>query len=475
MRWEPAKGWETELKFDGDIFETEDQRNWSDATFKTYCTPLSKPFPVDVRMGDTIKQKITLNLKALRKDSVAKIKDNPPLSLTVARGGPTAKLPLIGFSDTSSYTDYSDSDIKLLSALGFQHLRCEVNLNEHGLSGGLQELKAKSVALRVPLMIALIFGNNPDLQIREFIETSHKENPDIDSIILFSNNSVSTTADLLSKVLEPLRKAFPDVKIGGGTNQYFAELNRNRVDEQHMDFLAFPSSPSSHLIDNLTIVENLQGAAGAVKTALSFSGGKPVYVSPVSLRVRSKIMTTETGRSFGDQLPSDADARQTSLFAATWTLGSVKHLAEAGAGQVTYYETTGWKGIIQGSSPPPAPSVFSAQAGAVFPMYFIFHWLGNLAGAEVIPVESSDPGKLTGLALGRNKEKYLMLANHTIETLEFPVNNFKKALIVSRLNEKNTLAFMNDPIAFFDKRKEEPVENIIRLMPFELMVLKSEI
>ena len=28
-----------EARFEGDVFETEDQRNWSDASFKTYCTP----------------------------------------------------------------------------------------------------------------------------------------------------------------------------------------------------------------------------------------------------------------------------------------------------------------------------------------------------------------------------------------------------------------------------------------------------
>ena len=28
------------LDFEGDIFETEDQRNWGDASYKTFCTPL---------------------------------------------------------------------------------------------------------------------------------------------------------------------------------------------------------------------------------------------------------------------------------------------------------------------------------------------------------------------------------------------------------------------------------------------------
>src|SRR3954471_19190992 len=34
------------LDFEGEVFEMEDQRNWTDASFKTYSTPLALPFPV---------------------------------------------------------------------------------------------------------------------------------------------------------------------------------------------------------------------------------------------------------------------------------------------------------------------------------------------------------------------------------------------------------------------------------------------
>ena len=33
------------VNFKGEIFESEDHRNWSDASYKTYCTPISLPFP----------------------------------------------------------------------------------------------------------------------------------------------------------------------------------------------------------------------------------------------------------------------------------------------------------------------------------------------------------------------------------------------------------------------------------------------
>jgi hypothetical protein len=43
-----------ELQFEGDLFELEDQRNWGDASFKTYCTPLRLGFPRALKAGTSI-------------------------------------------------------------------------------------------------------------------------------------------------------------------------------------------------------------------------------------------------------------------------------------------------------------------------------------------------------------------------------------------------------------------------------------
>ena len=47
---------------DGDEFETEDQRNWGDASFKTYSTRLALPFPVLVSPGDQVRQSVELTV-----------------------------------------------------------------------------------------------------------------------------------------------------------------------------------------------------------------------------------------------------------------------------------------------------------------------------------------------------------------------------------------------------------------------------
>ncbi|NJO01216.1 MAG: hypothetical protein HC880_05495 [Bacteroidia bacterium] len=63
LSWPVNNDLKVHLYFIGDIFETEDQRNWTDASFKTYCTPLSQPFPVTLQSGDTIWQSILLDFE----------------------------------------------------------------------------------------------------------------------------------------------------------------------------------------------------------------------------------------------------------------------------------------------------------------------------------------------------------------------------------------------------------------------------
>jgi D-apionolactonase len=51
------------VTFEGDVFEMEDQRNWTDGSFKTYSTPLHLPFPVRIEPGTHIRQSVRLELE----------------------------------------------------------------------------------------------------------------------------------------------------------------------------------------------------------------------------------------------------------------------------------------------------------------------------------------------------------------------------------------------------------------------------
>ena len=66
MSYRVADGVWADLRFEGDIFETEDRRNWIDGSFKTFCTPLRLPFPVTIEVGSEVSQRVELRLRAER-------------------------------------------------------------------------------------------------------------------------------------------------------------------------------------------------------------------------------------------------------------------------------------------------------------------------------------------------------------------------------------------------------------------------
>lgn len=63
----PAGGARIGLEFSGEVFEMEDQRNWTDASFKTYCRPQTWPQPYSIAVGDTL----THSLKITRAGDVS--------------------------------------------------------------------------------------------------------------------------------------------------------------------------------------------------------------------------------------------------------------------------------------------------------------------------------------------------------------------------------------------------------------------
>jgi hypothetical protein len=52
-----ASGGSVTIRFEGDLFEMEDQRNWTDASYKTYSTPLRIPYPVEIEAGQRVSRR----------------------------------------------------------------------------------------------------------------------------------------------------------------------------------------------------------------------------------------------------------------------------------------------------------------------------------------------------------------------------------------------------------------------------------
>ena len=62
-----SPGVEVEVRMEGEAFETEDQGNWGDASYKTYGTPLHLPHPVPVKSGASVEQSVAVRCSASRR------------------------------------------------------------------------------------------------------------------------------------------------------------------------------------------------------------------------------------------------------------------------------------------------------------------------------------------------------------------------------------------------------------------------
>jgi hypothetical protein len=129
-------------------------------------------------------------------------------------------------------------------------------------------------------------------------------------------------------------------------------------------------------------------------------------------------------------------------------VGSIKYLSEAGVGSATYYETTGWRGVMETEVGSPLPEKFRSMPGSVYPLYHVLADAGEFAGGRVVPTETSDPLSVVGLAMGRGDQTRLILANLTAEPQHVAVEGLGARVRVRVLDERSAEEAMVAPERF---------------------------
>ena len=409
MQW-ATEGIDCRIDFEGDVFETEDQRNWTDASFKTYSTPLSFPWPSLVEKGTRIFQKVTF--RASGNFISQEIQDD----LTVIKNIPDEKfrMPSVGICRSGRYATLTPNEIKLLRSIRFDHYRIDLHLYENGWQFTADDLCMELPDLGYRTEFALFFDDRIHQQINNFIDWYSRCQLSPTHILLYHKSRPSTPDELANEVIPLLRKVSPDVKIATGTNANFAEINRNRPGETGNDCICYAIHPQEHASDNLTLVENLQAQYYSVTSAQKFAGNRKIFISPVNIQRRFNANTSFVELPWsGPGLPPQADSRMMSLFGACWTAISIKYLCQAGADSLTYYETAGERGIFQGESDPKWPTEFPSEKGMIYPSFHVFRFLLGNKQLNFVKCTSSRPLVADCLALSDGKQGHMLLVNFT--------------------------------------------------------------
>ena len=438
------------VRFFGDTFEMEDQRNWSDASYKTYCTPLARPFPVEVKKGERIEQSITIEVQGAREvESALAIESaaEEPVILRVGESGP--QLMRLGLGLASDGQELSDVEIERLRALSLAHLRADLHLYKGDWREGWQRVCAEATSLNTALELAIFLSGDAESELAELAAVLDEGHPSVQSILLFLKNEKSTRAHWL--VLAQRALGGCGALIGAGSNAYFTEINRERPPIDQAQFVSYSLNPQVHAFDDASLVETLAMQALTVESARAFCGGLPLSVSSVTLQPRFNPNATgpdpwlEPG-----QLPAQVDPRQMSLLGAAWTAISLKYLGSSALFSATYYETCGWRGVVERAAGSALPELFPSTPGGVFPLYHVLADVGEFAGGNVLPVQTSAALCADALALEKDGRCRLLVANLTADTQVVQVvwDGLGSAPKLRRLDESSVERAVGDPEAY---------------------------
>ena len=399
---EVAPGIRARVDFEGEIFEMEDQRNWTDASFKTYCTPLEIPYPVQLAKGATVSQKIRISLEGDIPDPTPVAVDRTTLTLSETK----SPLPLLGLQVSGEVDGLTVAQVERLKALNLDHLRVDLALSDETFPSELRRAAKQAKALGVSLQIGLNLGESPDFET--LLGELESLRPPVTHWLVTGGDAAHFR--MAREQLEPFAGG---ARIGVTRITNFVDLNRSRPEDSAIEAVGFAINPQIHAFDNASMVETLAIHADAVNSTREFVGDRPLVIGPVTLSPQFVNGEDPPGGPPPGPFPSYVDTRQGTDFAAAWTLGSIKYLAEAGAHSATFYETVGWNGVMDADNVARRPAGYPSQPGKLFPVYHLLKPIGEFAGGTIRHIHSSNPLSTEAIALFRDTQLRVLVANLT--------------------------------------------------------------
>jgi hypothetical protein len=459
----------TEVRFEGDVFETEDQRNYGDASFKTYSTPQDLPKPVAVKPGDRVQHKITITLINPAQKKVLPVVQGRGAQLSISTTPVLAK-PALGVRMAKHGEPLSELEAERIRALRLAHLRADVSFT-HDWKEELRAASTQANQLRLPLQLGLHVGANASTELAEFARELEVVHPKVSLWIIYQDGHSMAPPEVVQLARQKLATYGAHILIAAGATPFFTEFNRNRPPADSTALPCYPNEPQTHLKDPVTMIENVADIIEMIETAKTISP-QQVVIAPITLKPWHKVPHGKDDVSSG-ALPGDVDPRQMSLFGAAWTLAHLSRLSlSPHVHSATYFETTGWRGLMETPNGSPLPDKFLSMAGAVFPMYHVFAAMGDFN--RVLPTYSTHPLQVEGLTLlDAQNRKRILVANLLPEEQEIKIKTGTCESRVQRLNAGTAEEAIRAPESFC-RAIGEPLQSVsgkieLRLEPYEFV------
>ena len=407
----------------GDAFEMEDQRNWSDASYKTYVRPLSRPWPYVMEQAVINRQSVelTVNRKPGSRRTPAR-RDQGAVRVTA--GEPDGRFPGIGVTVYPELIPQTLAYPGLLSRLQPQLLLFHFDPTKghgHNELAGFADIARLSDQTEAMLELVLPAQQSVHDELASVAKMVAASGLRLSSILV--SPAVDRQSTLpgstwpacppLSEIYQATREAFPGLTIGGGSLSFFTELNRKRPPAELLDFVSHCTCPIVHAADDLSVMETLEALPHIVRSTRAFIGQEKGYrIGPSTIGMRHNpygagVMDNPQNQRIA---MTDRDPRQSSLFAAAWMVGYVAATAEARLQSLTVGSLTDRLGL---ASAPVAGDLL------LYPAFYAARGLAELGGRHRHRCESSQTDVVAAVAgLDGEGRRVAWLANLTAKKQE---------------------------------------------------------
>ncbi len=448
--WQPFKdmraithtalpGVNVECRMDGDAFEMEDQRNWSDASYKTYVRPLALPWPYRIPANEPVTQQITLTIT----DSRAALDDRPASAgndaiIRLTPGTLTGAMPAIGLLITPEEAKASLAALRQSDAPKVQDLLFHFDpIAGHDARAFIAFAEMTAVHDgTTTLEIAVPCKGPLDGELQEIATWMRAANFAPNAIMVCPSVDRQSTppgsswpdCPPLAEVYAAAAKAFAGIRLGGGMLSYFTELNRKRVPGENLAFISHCTNPIVHAADDISVMQTLEALPFITRSVRAVYGDKPYRIGPSTIPMRQNPYGSRTmDNPQGNRMPmANRDPRHNGKFAAAFAAGYIASVLNAGLETLTLSALTGPFGLYAGELEP-------VEEGGMRPLHAIVKRLAELAGQNWQAVTSSAPDKVLAFTVQTTAGGIAWIVNLTavqqsIDTMQLGLSSLRTHL-----------------------------------------------
>ncbi len=394
------------------IFEMEDQRNWTDASYKTYVGSLLDPWPYRIEPGTRLRQRVTVTFEGEVPAGSGGAAEGAGLRLGQRTGG---RMPAIGLGLMPAGLAAAAAG-NPATGLRPSFITAYVEIGTGDAARTLADYAALAGKLgcEVQLELVLPAGRPPAELLDEAAAACRSAGLRPARVLacpapyLKSIQPVGPWPDVsdLGHIYNQVRRAFPDAAVLGGMCSYFTELNRKRPPAATIDGIACTTTPIVHAADDRSVMETLEALPAVLASMRAIAPGKPVHIGPSAIAMRHNPYGAATAANpeAGRIAMAHDDPRQRGLFAAAWSVGYAAAMARGGVASLALNHLAG-------------PSGLASESGELWPVFHVMAALSRASGAEIVPTEITGEG-IAALAWQIPDGTRLLLANLRPEVAE---------------------------------------------------------